>query len=39
FKTMCSKRNIRHTTVSVESHRSNGRIERLLGTIREGLVK
>jgi RNase H-like domain found in reverse transcriptase/Reverse transcriptase (RNA-dependent DNA polymerase)/Integrase core domain/Integrase zinc binding domain len=39
FKTFCKKRRIRHRMVSVESHRSNGRVERVIGTLREGLVK
>lgn len=39
FRMMCSEKNIKHTTVNVESHRSNGRVERLIGIIREGLVK
>jgi hypothetical protein len=30
---------ITHRKVTIESHRSNGRVERLIGTIREGLVK
>jgi hypothetical protein len=36
---MCVERNINHTKVSVESHRSNGRVERVIGTLREGLAK
>ena len=30
---------IEHRLVSVESHRSNGRVERVIRTIREGLLK
>lgn len=39
FEKLCSEEGIKHRRVSVESHRSNGRIERLIGTVREGLVK
>lgn len=36
---MCNELGIKHTKVSVESHRSNGRVERMIETIREGLAK
>jgi transposase InsO family protein len=39
FENMCKEFNIKHTKVSVESHRSNGRVERVIGTLREGLAK
>jgi len=39
FEEMCTEKGVAHRKVSVESHRSNGRVERLIGTIREGLVK
>ncbi|KAI5152377.1 hypothetical protein ENBRE01_2783, partial [Enteropsectra breve] len=35
----CAENEIVHRMVSVESHRSNGRVERVIGTIREGLAK
>lgn len=39
FKDWCTERKVQHRIVSVESHRSNGRVERVIGTIREGLMK
>ena len=36
---MCKEQGIVHSKVSVESHKSNGRVERMIGTIREGLAK
>ena len=30
---------IEHTKVGIESHKSNGRVERVIGTIREGIIK
>jgi len=39
FRKYCRDEKIEHRKVSVESHRSNGRVERVIGTIREGLVK
>ncbi|KAM0679376.1 hypothetical protein BDAP_000243 [Binucleata daphniae] len=39
FKEMCKQFGIKHHVVSVESHRSNGRIERVIGTIREMMRK
>ncbi|KAI5152045.1 hypothetical protein ENBRE01_2525, partial [Enteropsectra breve] len=38
-KSYCAENEIVHRMVSVESHRSNGRVERVIGTIREGLAK
>ncbi|MGL5708822.1 MAG: hypothetical protein ACRDDF_11260 [Aeromonas sp.] len=39
FRRYCMDEKILHRLVSVESHKSNGRIERLIRTIREGLAK
>lgn len=39
FRIFCINKRIEHRKVSIESHRSNGRIERLLRTIRETLAK
>lgn len=39
FILFCSENGIKHNKVSVESHRSNGRVERVIRTIREGLLK
>jgi transposase InsO family protein len=39
FGEMCVDFGIKHRKVGVESHRSNGRVERVIGTIREALVK
>ena len=39
FEEMCARKKVKHTKVSVESHRSNERVERVIGTIREGLMK
>lgn len=39
LKRMCRDRYIKHDKVSIESHRSNGRVEQNIGTIREGLMK
>ena len=36
---MSAREKVKHTKVSVESHRSNGRVESVLETIREGLIK
>ena len=35
FEKMYAREKVEHTKVSVESHRSNGRVERVIGTIRE----
>ncbi|WUR04589.1 LTR Retrotransposon [Vairimorpha necatrix] len=39
LKDLCRKLDITHNKVSVESHRSNGRVERVLGTLRELILK
>lgn len=39
FKEFCESMGIVHEKIGVESYRSNGRVERIIGTIREGLVK
>ena len=39
FEEMCAREKVKHTKVSVESHRSNGRVERVIGTIKKGLMK
>ena len=39
FKAMFYNNEVRLTTVSVESHRSDGRVERLIGTLGESLAK
>lgn len=39
FNTFCRERRIKHQRISVESHRSNGRVERVIRTIRDGLLK
>lgn len=39
FEKMCTDKKILHTKVAVESHNSNGRIERVIRTVREGLLK
>ncbi|KAI5168335.1 hypothetical protein PAEPH01_0048 [Pancytospora epiphaga] len=39
FRKMCSDKGIRHNTVGVELHRSNGRVERIIGSLREALMK
>jgi hypothetical protein len=39
MRNWCSEENVLHRKVSVESHRSNGRVERVIGTIREGILK
>ena len=39
FARMCDELGMRQRRVSVESHGSNGRVERVIGTIRECLVK
>lgn len=39
FKEFCNNENIAHRTISIEAHRSNGRVERVIRTIREGLLK
>lgn len=39
FRKFCNEMGIKHNKVWVESHRSNGKLERVIGTIREGLLK
>ncbi len=39
FEKWCSENNISHRKVGLEAHRSNGRIERAIRTIREAYVK
>lgn len=39
FRKYCQDNKIKHHMVSVESHNSNGRIERVIRTIREGMMK
>ena len=39
FRRFCRSLEIKHRQVSVEAHRSNGRIERVIGTLRESILK
>jgi transposase InsO family protein len=39
FRKLCSENNIMHTTVGVESHRSNGRVERVIRTLKDLMIK
>ncbi|KAF9758263.1 hypothetical protein NGRA_3187 [Nosema granulosis] len=39
FKELCKDLGIRHRLVSVESHTSNGRVERIIRTLRESILK
>jgi transposase InsO family protein len=39
MRNWCSEENVLHRKVAVESHRNNGRVERVIGTIREGILK
>ncbi|KAI5177776.1 hypothetical protein PAEPH01_2506, partial [Pancytospora epiphaga] len=39
FREMCENKGIKHDKVGVESHRSNGRVKRVIGTIKEGMIK
>lgn len=39
FKKLCTDNGIIHRVVAVEAHRSNGRVERVIGTIKEALLK
>ncbi|KAI5177603.1 hypothetical protein PAEPH01_2493, partial [Pancytospora epiphaga] len=34
FREMCEDKGIKHNKVGVESHRSNGRVERVIGIIK-----
>jgi len=37
FKRMCWDNGVEHRLVEVEAHRSNGRVERAIRTIRDGI--
>ena len=39
MRQLCKNLDIKHRKVSVESHRSNGRVERVIGTLRESILK
>jgi len=39
FEKMCADNGIKHTRTAIESHRSNGRAERAIETIRDGMAK
>jgi transposase InsO family protein len=39
FQEYCSKLKVEHITVGVESHASNGRVERIVRTIKDYLSK
>ncbi|KRH93832.1 LTR Retrotransposon, partial [Pseudoloma neurophilia] len=39
FKSMCQSMGIEHHLVGIEAHRSNGRVERVVRTIRDAAVK
>lgn len=39
FEEWCNQKEIIHYKVGIESHRSNGRVERVIGSVREGLMK
>ncbi|KAF9761953.1 hypothetical protein NGRA_2313 [Nosema granulosis] len=39
FKEMCRTQGIKHRKVSIEAHRRNGRVERVIGTLRETMAK
>lgn len=39
FKELCHQIDIRHRKVSIESQRSNGRVESVIGTLRETILK
>ncbi|KCZ80331.1 hypothetical protein H312_02268 [Anncaliia algerae PRA339] len=36
---MCKEKRVKHEKIGVESHGSNGRVERAIGTLREELIK
>lgn len=36
---MCRNEDIKHNKVNIETHRSNSRVEQIIGAIREGLMK
>ncbi|KRH92803.1 putative transposable element, partial [Pseudoloma neurophilia] len=39
FRRMCQSLGIEHHVVGIEAHRSNGRVERVIRTIRDGIMK
>ncbi|KAF9761456.1 Endogenous retrovirus group K member 25 Pol protein [Nosema granulosis] len=39
FENWCSENDIQHRNVGLEAHRTNGRIERVIRTIRETVIK
>lgn len=39
IRDLCSELDIEHRKVSIEAHRSNGRVERVIGTLRECIAK
>ncbi|KAI5149341.1 hypothetical protein ENBRE01_0846 [Enteropsectra breve] len=39
FKTFCQTNQIRHHLTSIEKHEANGRVERVIRTVRDGLAK
>ncbi|WUR03408.1 integrase RTL1 [Vairimorpha necatrix] len=39
FRELCRKLDITHRKTSIESHKSNGRVERVIGTLRESVLK
>ncbi|KAF9756190.1 Transposon Tf2-9 polyprotein, partial [Nosema granulosis] len=39
MRKLCAELKISHRKVSIESHRSNGRVERVIGTLREAIIK
>lgn len=39
FRKMCRSLEIEHHVVGIEDHRSNGRVDRVIRTIRDGVVK
>ena len=39
FRELCRRLDIKHRKVSIESHRSNERVERVIGTLRESILR
>ncbi len=39
MRKFCTDLNVAHRKLSIESHRSNGRVERVIGTLREAILK
>ncbi|WUR04686.1 endonuclease [Vairimorpha necatrix] len=39
FRQLCKDLSIEHRKVSIEAHRSNGRVERVIGTLRKSIAK